>query len=64
MLKMLKAAANVALLFQRNRFLDVTDDDVERPWDHQAYVTCDLTNIVALKPHTVTGVLIIFSLPG
>ena len=47
MLKMLKAAANVALLFQRNRFLDVTDDDVERPWDHQAYVTCDLTNIVA-----------------
>jgi len=55
--QVLKAATNIALLFQRNRFLDVTDDNEERPWD-QAYVTRDAMNIVS---HEFT-VFLVFSM--
>jgi len=55
MWKMLKAATNVTLLFQRNKFLDVTDDNEERPWN-QSYVMCDVANIVQVTV-TVTEVL-------
>ena len=44
--KILKASAKVTLLFQRNKFLDVTDDNEERPLD-QSYVSCDVTNIIS-----------------
>jgi len=48
---MLTASENIALLFQKSSFLDVTDDNEERPWD-QAYVALDVVNIVCHKLST------------
>jgi len=42
---MLKAAAKFTIMFERNKtaMLDVTDDNAERPWDHQYAYSLHIT---------------------